>query len=274
MKQGLFWMFLIALALPGSFGIAEEKQAQTQTAPAITGPVADEPKLELEPKAMEIIKAACDKLASARTLSFTAVGAYEQPSLLAGLPLIYTTKSEILLQRPDKIRVITTADGPATEFYYDGKTMTAFSPAENLVATADAPPTIDSALEEAYRIAGIYYTFTDLVVGDPYKDVSEGLMVAFYIGQSRVIGGITTDMVAYGNDKVFLQAWVGAEDRLPRMLRAVYRDDPSRLRHALELTNWKINPAVPEGSFASAKAKDAKRISFAPPEPQEERKKQ
>ena len=31
------------------------------------------------------------------------------------------------------------ADGPASEFYYDGKKMMAYAPAENLVAIADAP---------------------------------------------------------------------------------------------------------------------------------------
>ena len=43
--------------------------------------------------------------------------------------------------------MITSADGPASEFYYNGKTMVAFAPAENLVAIAEAPPTIDAALK-------------------------------------------------------------------------------------------------------------------------------
>ena len=45
-------------------------------------------------------------------------------------------------------------DGPASEFYYDGKTMMAYAPAENLVAVADAPPTIDAALMAAYNNGG------------------------------------------------------------------------------------------------------------------------
>jgi hypothetical protein len=42
----------------------------------------------------------------------------------------------------------------------------------------------------------------------------------FYIGQSRVVGGTTTDMVAYASHGVFVQIWIGAEDKLPRMARA------------------------------------------------------
>jgi hypothetical protein len=51
-------------------------------------------------------------------------------------------------------------------------------------------------------------------------------------------------MLAYVNDAVFVQIWIGADDKLPRMLRAVYRDDPLRLRHQMELANWKLDPVV------------------------------
>ena len=91
-------------------------------------------------------------------MAFTAVISYESPSRL-GPPLVYTTKSDVTLQRPDKLRVITSGDGPASEFYYDGKTMMAFAPAENHVAVADAPPTIDAALKAAYDSAAIYFPF-------------------------------------------------------------------------------------------------------------------
>jgi len=223
-------------------------------------------RLSLEPKALDILKAACDRLAAARTMQFTAVVDYESPSLL-GTPLVYTTRSEVTLQRPDKLRVITPGDGPASEFYYDGRKMMAFAPADNLLATAEAPTTIDAALKAAYDSAAIYFPFTDLIVADPYKDIADGLILAFYIGQSHVVGGTTTDMVAYANDDVFIQIWIGAEDKLPRMVRAVYREDPARLRHQLTLSDWQLDLRVPEDAFASASAGNAKPIPFAHPNP-------
>ena len=222
--------------------------------------------MTLEPKAMEILKAACDRLAAARTMSFTAVVTYESPCLF-GTPMAYTTKSEVALQRPDKLRVITPADGPASEFYYNGKTMIAFAPAENLVAVADAPPTIDEALKAAYDSAAIYFPFDRMIAADPYKNIAEGLVLAFYIGQSRVVGGTTTDMVAYANDNVFLQVWIGAEDKLPRMLRGVYRSDNAHLRHQLEFSNWQLDIAIPADAFTPSNAGKANPIPFAHPNP-------
>src|SRR5271168_5563038 len=150
----------------------------------------------LQPKAVEILKAACARLAAAKSMAFTAVVSSESPSLL-GPPLIYSTKSEVTLRRPDKLRVLTLGDGPPSEFYYDGKLMMAFAPKENLVAIADAPPTIDATLAAAYDGAAIYFPFSDVIVADPYKDMAGDLTTAFYIGRSEVVGGTTTEMVAF-----------------------------------------------------------------------------
>jgi hypothetical protein len=219
----------------------------------------------LEPRAIEILKAASKRLAAAKTMTFTAVVSYESPSRL-GPSLVYSTKSEVTLKRPDKLRVITLGDGPASEFYYDGKIMMALAPAENLVAIADAPPTIDAALAAAYTTAAIYFPFTDVIVADPYKDMADGLKHAFYIGQSTVVAGTTTDMVAYLTGDVFVQAWIGAEDHLPRRLYAIFLNDPLQLRHVLELSNWHLDTAVAAEAFGSPKAATAKHIAFAAPD--------
>jgi len=220
----------------------------------------------LEPKAIEVLKASSARLAAAQTMSFTAIASYESPSR-PGPPLIYTTRSDVTLRRPDKFRVITPGDGPASEFYYNGKTMTAFMPAENLVAVAEAPPTIDGALEAAYHYAATYFPFADVMVADPYGDIAKSLELAFYIGRSRAVGGTTTDMVAYVAHGVFIQVWIGAEDKLPRRARAMFRNDPLQLRHQVDFSNWQLGRAVPAGAFASARAASAKRIPFEHPDP-------
>jgi len=264
---GTLLMFVVVLSLGAECVYAQNttplatKKATPKAKPAAA--VAAAP--VLEPKAIEILKASCARLAAAHSMSFTAIVAYESPSR-TGFPLAYATKSEVIMQRPDKLRVVTLGDGPASEFYYDGKMMMAYSPAEDLVAVADAPPTLDETMEVAYHTAAIYFPFDDVIVSDPYKDIADDLRMAFYIGQSNVIGGVTTDIVAYNTGGVFVEIWIGADDKLPRMLRAIYADDPLRLRHGLELTNWHIDPDVSADFFTSQKAANAKHINFARPD--------
>ena len=253
-RSGLVAAALVVLATMPATGGTKKASPPAPAPPA------------LDAKAVDVLTAASARLAAARTMRFTAVTTYESPSRL-GPPLAYTTTSDVTFQRPDKLRVVTPGDGPAVEFYYDGRTMTAYSPAENVAAVAEAPPTIEAALATAYTQAAIYFPFTDVLVADPWADMRPEITRAFYIGQSRVVGGTTTDLVAVAGPKVFAQLWIGAEDKLPRRIRAVYRDDRSRLRHDVELSNWRVGEAVPADAFEATAAKSAQSVGFARPDP-------
>ena len=221
-------------------------------------------KLILEPRAMDLLKATSDKLAAAKAMSFTAVVGYEYPSKL-GPPLVYSTRYDVTMQRPDKLRILIPGDGPASEYYYDGKTAVAYAPVENLAAIADAPPTIDEALEAAYKNAGIFFPFEDLLVKDPFVAMTKGAILAYYIGPSAVIGGVKTDMVAWASNDVHLQIWIGTEDKLPRRVRAIFRADALALRHQVDYSDWKLDPQLAPDTFTSAKVASAGRMAFAAP---------
>jgi hypothetical protein len=260
----VFILICFALAIAASAQTA----AQPKKKPSSAKPAASEPAPPaLEPKALEILKAAGDKLAAANTMQFTAIELFETLSR-QGVPLAWTTKYEVTLQRPDKLRVIMPGDGPASDFYYDGKTMQAYAPAENLLAVADAPLTTDAALEKAYKTAGIYFPFTDFILGNPYENAKAGLRHAYYIGQSKIVGGVVTDMVGFASQGVFAQIWIGADDKLPRMIRAVYVNDPDMLRHEMVFSDWKLDEPIPADTFTPSNVATAKRIPFAHPSPE------
>jgi hypothetical protein len=259
---------VLGIAIAANVNAQQSQPTQHAAKPAARpAPKAAAPAFQpgLEPRAIDILKAASARLAAAKSMTFTAVVSYESPSRL-GPPLVYSTKSQVTMQRPDKLKVITLGDGPASEFYYDGKTMVAFAPAENLAAIADAPPTIDAALQVAFNTGAIYFPFSDVIVADPYKDIADGLKIAFYIGQSSVVGDTTTDMVAYVTGDVFVQAWIGTQDKLPRRIYAIYLNDRAQLRHVLQLSDWQLDPAIPADAFVSAKAAAASHIAFARPD--------
>jgi hypothetical protein len=268
----------LVLATGALFAVTAGAQSTSSGAPATAAaPTAKAPakaakpaktkepafKMVLEPKAMDMLKAMSDWLAKAKAMSFTATAGYEYPSKL-GPPIVYTMRYDVTMQRPDKLKILMPGDGPASEFYYDGKAMMAYAPAENLVAVAAAPPTVEEALKAAYNNAALYFPFVDLLVDDPYAALTDGAILAFYIGPSSVVAGTKTEMVAWANKDVFLQIWIG-EDKLPRRVRAVFAADPQQLRHELELSNWKLDADVAPDTFTSVKAQSAPRIAFKSP---------
>lgn len=259
---------MVAWAVLAAFpGGAQAQQPAKAAAKAPAAKAAVSPyKPVVEPRAMALIKAMSERLAAATSMSFTATVGYEYPSKL-GPPLVYTTRYDVALQRPDRLRILTLGDGPTSEFYYDGRTMTAYAPVENLAAVVAAPPTVDEALLAAQKNAAIFFPFMDVVATDPYRAFTNGAVEAFLIGPSSSVGGVPTTMVAWANNDVFLQMWIGTDDKLPRRIRATYRADPLRLRHELELSNWKLDPVLAPETFASAKAASAGKMNFAAPTP-------
>jgi hypothetical protein len=259
-----------ALALLLGAALAWPVAAQTAVAPAAK-PAAKKPaakpapfKAVLEPRAVELLKGMSARLAAAKSLSFTAVASYEYPSRL-GPPIVYSMRYDVALQRPNQLKIVVPGDGPATEFYWDGKEMVAFAPAENLVAVAAAPPTLEGALKQAFNSAAIYFPFTDLLLPDPYAAISPDAVTAFVVGPSGIVGGVKTDMIVWANNDVFLQIWLGTEDKLPRRIRAQFRADPKNLRHDLELSNWQLDAAIPADTFSTTKAKAGMPMAFATP---------
>ena len=106
---------LVSVLLSAGIAAAAAAKPEKKT-PEVAAPPA------IEAKATDILKASSARLAAAKTMSFTAMVSYESPSRL-GPALVYSTKSEVTMQRPNKLKVITLGDGPASEFYYDGKLM-------------------------------------------------------------------------------------------------------------------------------------------------------
>jgi len=219
----------------------------------------------IEPKAMDVLHEACKALSSAKAMSFDALNTYERAAR-NGQPLFYATLNHVTMQRPDKLRVITPGDGIPDEFYYDGKTIMAYVPSEDFVAVAEAPPTIDQMMDAAWEKAAIYFPFSDVILSKPCAVFEEsGMNSAFYVGQSKVIGGTITDMVAVASDNVQAELWVGAEDRLPRLVRVVYPHEPAHALYQTEYSNWHLTDSLDPSSFSSEKAAHGKPMPFAPP---------
>jgi hypothetical protein len=229
-------------------------------------PVAPAPnQAPIEQRAAEILRASCNVLAGAKAMSFTALNTYEKAAR-NGQPLYYSTLNQVTMRRPDRLRVITPGDGVADEFYYNGKTMTAYVPSENLVATADAPPTIDQLVDAAWEKAAIYFPFADVILSKPCAVFEEhGLNSAFYVGQSKVIAGTTTDMVAIAGDNIQAELWIGVADHLPRLVRVVYPHEPARALYQTEYSNWHLVDKIDDAAFTSAKAAKARPMAFKPP---------
>jgi hypothetical protein len=223
---------------------------------------AQSPVPAVEPAAVALLKAAGDALAEARTLSFTATAVHDVPNA-EGQSVFYTVRSRVVLQRPDRLRVVTEGDGPASEFIADGQTLTLFHPLERTVASAPAPKDLDAALKAEVEAAGQTQAFADMLVADPAQGLTQGLTRAFVVGRSNLVGGVETDIVAFAAKDAQAQIWIGVADRLPRQLWVTETGAAGRPRNGVTFADWTIGQPVADRIFSTAHMAGARPIPFA-----------
>jgi len=234
-------------------------RAQEGVLPQVSQPAAT----SLDPRALDALKLMSDTLAQAKSVRFDArsMAPIKSPQ---GIWVSLFGTARVVKQGGDKLFAETRGDFFPYDFYFDGKTVTAYSPTKNFYAEKPALGTIDDVIETAYREEGKSFPYADILVAEPYKVLTEGLLKAVYVGQST-IGGVKTDHLVFINKSVEWQIWIGVADHLPRLVYANYMDDISEPSYTVGFLNWKLNEPVNPGTFVFQNTSRAAKVEFRNP---------
>ncbi len=214
----------------------------------------------IDPLALQVLRAVCDSVKKSDQFSFRAIVAKER---LGTNGQIITTFNDqhIAVDGPDKIRVdYKSAFADVTLYYNDGNAVL-YAPAEKLYATLDAGKSIDQVLDNLDK-RDIQVPMAPILRSDPYPMLIDGLKSAAVIGRSEVAGKIYHHLAFTESDTEW-QVWVEAGDRpTPRRLEIVYKDLPREPRVTVDFLEWNLNANLSPDSFTFHKPQDAKQIEF------------
>ena len=114
------------------------------------------------------------------------------------------------------------------------------SPAnEPATFTEVAPVDWQNSLDTLCSVAAKYYPFDIVIAADPKKDITEDPRLTVYIGKPLEHDGKPTDIPVNDSGGLLIKIRICAEDKLSRMLSAIFVGDPFRLRHDLEVSSRK-----------------------------------
>lgn len=223
----------------------------------------------VDQRALDILKKMSDTLSGAKTVRFQARSMVPFKTSAGPWISLYGV-SQIVMQGPDKLYVAASGDLSPHDFYYDGKTVTMFSPAKNLYAVKTAPATIDATLEEAFTNEGKSYPFADILVSKPYDVLTQDLTGALYVGQSdlRALSGseaVKVDHLVISNKNVEWQIWIDTLDHLPRVVCATYLDAVNEPSYMVEFGSWKLDEPVSAETFSFNNTTNASKVEFRYP---------
>jgi hypothetical protein len=223
-------------------------------------PVASQEQASVDPEAA----AALARMSTAmRALSHVSLHAdvSTEEVLTTGQKLQYGGTIDIMVRRPDRLRVSMTSDRQAREFYYDGENATLFSPRIGYFATFDAPPTTAELLQRAAERYDLELPLVDLVQWGAGGDRPDELKSGFQVG-SETIGGKLCDQFAFREEDRDYQIWIARGDEaLPCKIVVTTTTDPSMPQFTAVLS-WRAVQSFPADTFAFTAPEDSRRIAI------------
>ena len=202
----------------------------------------------VDPKAMATLKSMSDALAGLDKFSYRVVNMREDLTK-SGHRVDYEVASRVTVDRPNKIKVVRQGHLVDQQVYYNGKTLTIYSPAKKIYSTVDVPDTIDGTVKLAREKLGIGYPGADLMYSDTFPLLTKGVTSATLIGK-EMIAGIRCDHLLFTLPGVDFQVWIADRgDRLPFKYIVTDTGTPQLLSVVAVFDSWDLLPKVSDADF-------------------------
>lgn len=219
----------------------------------------------VDPAATQILKRMTDYLGGLQQFTVHTVNTYED-LLDSGHKVDFDVSANVTVSRPNKLFAERTGELIEQTFYYDGKTLTLYSPSQKVYATEPAPGAIEGMLDFARESLGLVIPAADLIYRNGYQLLMQDVNLAVVVGKA-VMGGVKCDHLLFSRPGVDFQVWV-AESGHPLPYKYVVTDTgtPALLSVTTTTSNWNVAPDVADDRFTFVPPEGVKQITFMPVE--------
>jgi len=252
-RRRLLGLLALSLAAPGAYA---------QTAAATTARAATAANL-VDPASVQALK---DMGAHLQTLKrFRVTTELSGERVLAdGQKLQHGASATMDVARPDRLRATMRSPRSERVLFFDGKTVTRYTPAQRAYSTVELNDTLTGLVEKLENRFGIEVPLSDLFVwGTPAAPLDK-IESAMNAGQD-FIGDDLCDHYAFRQGQLDWQIWIttGAKP-LPRKVVITNRSDEARPQ-SVSLIAWNLNPGFNDSVFRFVPPKGATKAEIVAP---------
>lgn len=225
----------------------------------------DEPKRSFEPvvddRADRILRAMSDYLGGLRAFTFEARSSTDVVTE-EGQKLEFSATSEVAVQRPNRLRSDRRGSLSDVTLTYDGDELQLYGRKANAYAKADAPRTLDEAIDFARDSLSLEAPGADLLYSASYPILMEDVVEGRYIAE-EMIDGVRVHHLAFRGRASDFQIWIEAGPRpLPRKYIITSKDIDGSPDFEVEIDDWDVAPVLARNTFNFTPPRDAMRIDF------------
>jgi hypothetical protein len=177
--------------------------------------------------------------------------------------LQHTATADMDVERPNKLRVLMHSARSERELFFNGKTVTLYTPAQKYYSTVEFAETIGALINRLEDKYGVQLPLSDLFVwGTPAAPLDK-IESAMNAGQDFV-GDDLCDHYAFRQSQIDWQVWITAGSKpLPRKIVVTYRGDEARPQ-SVSLIDWNLKPTFKNSVFTFVPPKGATKIEIVP----------
>ncbi len=243
-------LLAVSLAAPG---------LHAQTAPAGTAqPAAN----AVDPGAIQALKSMGAHLQTLQRFGVSTEVTGERV-LADGQKLQHTATADLDVERPNKVRVLMTSARSERELFFDGKTVTLWTPAQKYYSTVQFAGTLGELINRLEERYGVEIPLEDLFLwGTPAAPLDK-IESAMNAGQDFIDKDLC-DHYAFRQGKIDWQIWIttGAKP-LPRKIVITNRGDEARPQ-SVSLLDWDLKPTFKDSIFKFTPPKGATAVELVP----------
>jgi hypothetical protein len=221
------------------------------------------PSSKIDTVAVEILDKMSAMIGSLNSCSVTVKANYDVASKQLGL-VKHSDDQELFLHGPDKLLVRSEGDKGSKSLCYNGKTLIYYSMDRNQYGQIAVPASIMQMIDTVNKLYGIEFPAADIFYPSFVDDILSETKTLSYLGLTKINGMECFHIAGTARDKTF-QFWV-ANDAfyLPLKMVIIYTTKEMNPQYEATLSDWKINPELPDALFDFSAPPKAKKIKLAP----------
>lgn len=167
------------------------------------------------------------------------------------------------VRTPNQLFLELSSDRQLRQLYYDGNTLSLYSPRLKYYAQVDGlHATLGDLVEDAAARYGIEMPLADMFLWGTDKAPKSAIRGALHVG-GGLLDGEAIEQYAFQQDQVDWQIWIAKATSLPKKLIITALDDPALPQYRAEL-HWNTRGTLKDSAFAFTPPADAARIALVP----------
>lgn len=217
----------------------------------------------IDPAATVILERMTSYLGSLKQFSVQTQNTIEDV-IYTGQRIDRDVSATVTVSRPNRLRSERKGELLHQVFTYDGKTLTLYNPSDKVYATEAVPDTFEGLFEYMYEDLGFGLPVSDLIYGNSFPLLMEGVTFAGVAGKTY-IDGVRCDHVLFSRTGVDFQVWIEDGGKsLPRKYVVTDTSNPGLMSITTVMSDWNVNPTVKDADFSFTPPAGAQAINFMP----------